>query len=78
MKPLYPGQEVMLHGPAAESARTFNPYYGLVVEDHGWNITIEDETHWEVSVLWEDGQERVHRRKDLIDWQSIGLRENIP
>jgi hypothetical protein len=70
------GEEVMLTGPAAASAHNdgFNPYYGLVVKDHGWNVVDADRQEldiWDVTVLWEDGKERTHPRNTLMAWADV-------
>jgi hypothetical protein len=71
MRSLEVGEEVMLHGEAANAAKNFNPYYGLVVKDLGWDVTEDLKNDWKIVVLWEDGQERTHQRHDLLDWKSL-------
>lgn len=73
MKPLQPGDEVLLTGPAATDAHgdRFNPYYGLVVKDLGWGEPNNDPDVWDVIVLWEDGQERKHPRRTLMLWSEV-------
>lgn len=75
MKPLEPGEEVMLTGAAAGQAHRdgFNPYYGIVVKDLGWGEPDNDPDVWDVMVMWEDGKERKHPRKVLKDLKSIGI-----
>lgn len=79
MKPLEPCEEVMLTGLAAVGATVdhFNPYYGLVVKDHGvsdaaWTAgdDIQPEDWW-VTVLWEDGRERKHPRNVLMSLSEL-------
>lgn len=74
MKSLEQGEEVMLVGPLMHSAAHadgFNPCYGLVVKDHGWNVTGDDQDDWKVTVLWEDGRERTFDRALLRPWSEI-------
>ena len=66
-KPLYPGDEVMLTKNGRRlSPESFNPYYGLVVLDMFGAVT----------VLWEDGVERIHQRHDLLskeEQETLGM-----
>lgn len=73
MRNLEQAEEVMLTGLTAQGAHLdgFNPYYGLVVKDHGWNVTQDDKDDWWVTVLWEDGKERRVRRRDLLAWKDL-------
>lgn len=74
MKPLEQCEEVMLVGPLmvqAAHADGFNPHYGLVVEDLGWNVTQGDRDEWDVIVLWEDGRERKFPRNVLMSWSEV-------
>lgn len=72
MRPLEPTEEVMLKPSAIDAARAgFNPYYGLVVKDHGWGEPDNDPDVWNVTVLWEDGRERKHHRASLIAWADL-------
>lgn len=68
MKALSEGEEVMLIGLAAVGAHAdhFNPYYGIVVKDLGWDVTGDLVNDWQYVVLWEDGKERTHQRRDLM------------
>lgn len=73
MRPLQPTEEVMLIGLPAQGAHLdgFNPYYGLVVKDLGWGEPNNDPDVWNVVVLWEDGRERTHPRRDLQAWADL-------
>jgi len=72
LRPLEPTEEVMLKASAVDASRSsFNPYYGLVVKDHGWGEPNNDPDIWNVTVLWEDGRERQHHRASLMAWSDI-------
>lgn len=79
MKPLQQCEEVMLIGLAAAGAQMdhFNPYYGIVVKDHGvteaaWKSGEELQPgDWMVTVLWEDGLERKHPRNVLMSISEL-------
>lgn len=62
---LDPETEVMLTGNARDVR--FNPNYGLVVRDPG--PTFHDERI--VTILWEDGVERMHMRSEIVAWNEL-------
>ena len=65
---LEPTDEVMLL-QQHRGDRSFNPYYGLVVQDF-FNL---DPAQHRVLVLWEDGMERMHFRSALMAWADAPL-----
>jgi hypothetical protein len=70
MRPLRQGEEVRLAKPSPVPLN-FNPYYGLIVEDH-----VTDQAgalDRDVTVLWETGEERLHRRSDLTAYLDFPL-----
>lgn len=70
---LEPTDEVMLLKGHRDD-RSFNPYYGLVVQDL-FNL---DPAQHRVLVLWEDGIERMHFRSELMAWADAPLELRKP
>ena len=72
LRTLEPAEEVMLKPAAIDASRCgFNPYYGLVVKDLGWGEPNNDPDVWNVIVLWDDGSEREHPRRQLVAWSDV-------
>jgi hypothetical protein len=61
-------EEVMVKSSAVDASRLgFNPYYGLVVHDD----YLDPEPNRTVTILWEDGLERMFPRNVVFSWRDL-------